>query len=156
MAPAVDGPVDPYGGASAACWAAFGQVTLRDFAEFQSPPVLRLIVDAYMSQHPGLGTAAGRRSVAVHLVGLCLVLERGASGKVVGHTLAQVYPDKRDIAAFDPVPWLGEVTVASMLDAHDLASHSRQARVWAEAVWRAWAAVHPRIRAWADEATARL
>jgi len=151
-APVVAGPVDPYAGASPACWAIFGQVTLRDYGEFQYPDAHRLIVDAYMSQHPGFGTPAGRRSVAVHLVGLLLVLERGATGKGVGDILARVFPDKRDIAPLEPVPWLGEITVASMLDAPDLASHSRRARLWAEAVWRAWAPVHERIRSWADEA----
>jgi hypothetical protein len=106
-----------------------------------------------MSQHPGFRTPAGRRSVAVHLVGLRLVLERGATGKAVGDILARVFPDKRDIAPLEPVPWLGEITVASMIDAPDLAAHSHRARLWAEAVWRAWTPVHARIRAWADEAS---
>ena len=154
IAPVVEGPVDPYGGASAACWATFGQVTLRDYGEFQYPNAHRLIVDAYMSQHPGFKTAAGRRSVPVHLVGLLLVLERGATGKAVGDILARVFPDKRDVAHLDPVPWLGEITVASMLDAPDLATHSRRARAWAEAVWTAWTPFHAQIRAWADAATA--
>lgn len=154
VAPRVDGPADPYAGASPACWARFGQVTVRDYGEFQYPDVHRLIVDAYMSQHPGFKTAAGRRSVAVHLVGLCLVLERGATGKSVGRALANVFPDKRDIAPLEPVPWLGELTIASLLDAPDLESHSARARAWATAVWRAWKPFHERVHAWADAATA--
>ena len=154
-APAVDGPTDPYGGASAACWAAFQRVTVRDYGEFRYPEVHRLIVDAYMSQHPGYATPAGRRSVAVHLVGLCLALERGAKGKAIGEIMARVFPDKQDIAAPEPIPALTGVTVASLLDAPDLASHSRLARAWAGAVWRSWTPAHVRVRQWADQATAR-
>jgi hypothetical protein len=135
------------------CWAAFGEVTLRDYGEFAYPTVHRLIVDSYMSQHPGFATPAGRRSVAVHLVGLCLSLERGATGRAAGETLARVFPDKRDIAPLEPVPWLGEITVASLLGAPDLPSHAQLARAWAEAVWRAWAPFHQQVRAWADAAS---
>jgi len=155
IAPVVDGPADPYAGASPACWATFGQASLRDYAEFQYPDAHRLIVDAYMSQHPGFATPAGRRSVAVHLVGLHLTLERGVTGRAAGEILARVFPEKRDIAPLEPIPWLGEITVASMLDALDLDSHSQRARHWAEAVWRAWTPVHAQIRSWADEAAAR-
>jgi hypothetical protein len=152
--PVIDGAADPYAGASPACWAVFGQVTARDYGEFQYPDVHRLIVDAYMSQHPGFATPAGRRSVVVHLVGLLLVLERGAAGRAVGEIMGNVFPDKRDIAPLEPVPWLGELTVASLLDAPDLTAHSQRARRWAEAVWRAWAPFHEQIRAFADEAVA--
>jgi len=146
VAPHLDGPTDPYGGASSACWAAFQRVTVRDYEEFRYPEAHRLIVDAYMSQHPGYATPAGRRSVAVHLVGLYLAIEGGAAGKSIGGVLAQVFPDKRDIAPLEPVPPLGELTVASLLDAPDLTSHSRLAHVWAEAVWRAWTPFHSRVR----------
>jgi hypothetical protein len=149
VAPALDGPTDPYAGASPACWATFQRVTVRDYGEFRYPEAHRLIVDAYMSQHPGYATPAGRRSVAVHLVGLCLVLERGAGGKTVGTVMARVFPDKHDIAPLEPIPPLGELTVASLLDAPDLTAHSRLARTWAEAVWRAWTPFHSRVRAWA-------
>jgi hypothetical protein len=151
---AVEGATDPYGGASSSCWAVFQRVTVRDYGEFRYPEVHRLIVDAYMSQHPGYATPAGRRSVVVHLVGLCLALERGVTGKAVGEIMVRVFPDKRDIAALEPVPAPapGEVTVASLLEAPDLASHSRLARTWAEAVWRAWTPFHSRVREWADQA----
>jgi hypothetical protein len=154
-APAVEGAADPYGGASAACWTVFGEVTLRDYGEFAYPSVHRLIVDAYMSQHPGFATPAGRRSVAVHLVGLCLVLERGVTGRAVGESLGRVFPDKRDIPPLGPVPWLGELTVASVRGAPDLPAHAQLARAWAESVWKAWTPFHPEIRSWADAASAR-
>src|SRR4051794_3068793 len=63
----------------------------------------------------------------------------------------RVFPDKRNILPL--VPPLGEITVASLLDAPNLASHSARARAWAEAVWRAWTPFHGRVHAWADAAT---
>ena len=48
----------------------FCEVTARDFSEYRYPPIHGTIVDAYMAQHAGFATPAGRRSVAVHLVGL--------------------------------------------------------------------------------------
>ncbi|HEY0870323.1 MAG TPA: DUF5946 family protein, partial [Acidothermaceae bacterium] len=98
------GPCDPYGGSSPACWETFNAVTVKDYGEYRYPEVHQLIVDAYMSQHAAFETAAGRRSVAVHLVGLYLALERGMTGPAVGRTLGQVFPDKRDVASLAPKP----------------------------------------------------
>ena len=153
---ALEGAADPYGGASPACWAAFGEVLAQDYGEYRYPEVHRFIVDAYMAQHPGYATAAGRRSVAVHLVSLHLALEKDASVEHGRRALSRgIFPDKRDPGALEPIPPLGEVTVASMAAARDLEEHSARARVWAEAVWRAWAPHHARVRGWAAEAAAR-
>ena len=114
-----------------------------------------LIVDAYMAQHPGYATASGRRSVAVHLVGLCLRLDQRVPDAAVRRIMTCVFPDKPDLAPLAPVPPLGEVTVASLLNAPDLETHTTRAQAWAAAVWRAWTAFHPRVRVWADAAKAR-
>jgi hypothetical protein len=155
VAPIVDGPCDPYGGSSPACWATFNAVTTKDYGEYQYPDVHRPLVDAYMTQHAVFTTPAARRSVVVHLVGLCLVLERGLKGAVVGRAMGQVFPDKRDPPALSPKPPAGPLTIASVLEARNLADHDRRGRAWAQSVWTAWAPHHPRIRALADEALAR-
>jgi Family of unknown function (DUF5946) len=105
-----DGPCDPYGGSSPACWATFNEVALKDYGEYQYPEVHRLIVDAYMSQHATFATPAARRSVGVHLVGLHLVLELGMRGAAVGRTLGQVFPAKRDVPSLAPKPLPGPMT----------------------------------------------
>lgn len=143
--PAVDGPRDRYGGASPSCWAMFGEVLAKEYGEYEYPQVYRTIVDAYMAQHPGQATASGRRSVVVHLVGLLCVLELGLSGEEVTRTLARAFPEKQDIPALEPVPWLGEVNVAHIHSARDIEEHTARARVWAESVWRAWSPHHARI-----------
>jgi hypothetical protein len=143
--PPAEGATDPYGGASPACWAIFGEVLARDFGEYRYPAAHRLVVDAYLAQHPGFATAAGRRSVAVHLVGLHCVLDKGMAGDELRRTLAGVFPDKRDILPFEPVPRLDAVNVAFVHAARDVEEHAERAKVWATAVWQAWAPHHPRV-----------
>jgi hypothetical protein len=145
--PALDGPTDRYGGASPSCWAMFCEVLARDYGEYGYPEAHQLIVDAYMAQHPAFATAAGRRSVAVHLVGLLCALELGLSGSEISRTLGRVFAEKQDVEAFEPVPWLGEVNVACVHAARDVKEHTAQARVWAEAIWQAWSSYHARVHA---------
>jgi hypothetical protein len=153
VAPADDGPRDPYGGSSPACWAAFNAITARDDGgAHHSPKVHQLIVDAYMSQHATFETPAARRSVLIHLVGLCLALERGMNGAAVRQALGQVFPDKRDVTSLAPKPPAGSLTVASLRAAADREDHDRRGRAWAESVWNAWAPHHARIRALAAQA----
>jgi hypothetical protein len=144
--PALDGPTDRYGGASPSCWAMFCEVLARDHREYGYPDDHQLIVDAYMAQHPAFATAVGRRSVAVHLVGLLCAVELGMSGQEVLRMLGRVFPEKQDIEAFEPVPWLGEVNVALVHAARGLEEHTARVQVWAEAVWQAWTPHHARAR----------
>jgi hypothetical protein len=124
----------------------FGEVCAKDFGEYGYPDVHRSIVDAYMAQHPSFGTPAGRRSVAVHLVGLYCTIEKQLSAKEVIRALAGVFPDKRDVPPFAPVPRLSDVTVASVHAATNKIEHGERAIAWAGAVWQAWAPHHARVR----------
>ncbi|MBS2027025.1 MAG: hypothetical protein JST54_03890 [Deltaproteobacteria bacterium] len=155
VAPALDGPRDPYGGSSPACWAAFGEVTAKDYGEFRYPEVHRLIVDAYMAQHAMFDAPAARRSAVVHLIGLHLALDRGLSGPAVSKAMGVVFPKKEDPAPLAPRPPPGGLTVASVLAAKDLEAHTRLARAWAASVWASWSAHHAEIRALADAAVSR-
>ncbi|MEP6652084.1 MAG: DUF5946 family protein [Myxococcales bacterium] len=145
-APEIEGTTDPYAGASRSCWAIFSEVCAKDYGDYRYPAVHRLIVDAYMAQHPNFSTPAGRRSIAVHLVGLYCLLEEGLSAKDAGRAMGAVFPDKRDTPAFEPTPWLGEVTIASLHSAKDLSEHQDRAMLLARAVWRAWGPYHPQVK----------
>lgn len=125
----------------------FNEVCVRDYGEYRYPDVHRLIVDAYMAQHPGYATPAGRRSVAAHLVGLSCTFDEGIAGKNVARVLGTVFPDKRDIPPLEPIPPLGALTVAHVHAAANLEQHAARATEWARAVWQAWSPHHPRIRA---------
>ena len=76
LVPKVGGPTHRYIGASAGCWAAFGEVSEKEYGDFRYARVHGLTVDAYCAQHRGEPTPQAVRSVAVHLVGLYLQMER--------------------------------------------------------------------------------
>ena len=152
--PPVEGVTDPYGGASASCWALFNEVTLKDFGEYRYPPIHRLLIDAYMAQHPGYATAAGRRSVVVHLVGLHLALDRDLDNAVIVRAIGRVFPDKPDIAPLIPVPPHGALTVTHVHAARSLEKHTACAREWAVSVWSAWSFHRERVVASANAALA--
>jgi hypothetical protein len=136
--PSVGGAVDPYAGSSAACWALFEQVRLAQYAEPEANG--QLAVDAYMAQHPGYATASGRRSVLVHLVGLCLAIEHGMPASFVTPALGRVLPGKPDVPALLPVPASYGAAVALAHEATGPDDRPERVERWGRDVWKSWAA----------------
>ena len=154
LVPDVDGPTHAYIGGNAGCWAAWGELQARAYADLGLAAVMPLAVDAYAAQHHGVEGRRSAQSVWVHLVSLCAILERGSS-PVDG------IRHKQDLLRHDPVfAWLappadpGEVTV---LDVAGLAGRPTGAAVrrWAASVWAAWSAHHHAIRERTDEVAPR-
>lgn len=152
--PAVDGPIHRYMTSSPGCWAAYGGVLAREYGDQRYWPVHRLTVDAYAVQHPGQPSPQTVQSVAVHLIGLCLVFERRfpLTAPAVVASLKRV-ADTRTYPWLEPPSSLGELTVADVVTARSPEEHDERVRAWAESAWRAWADHHPRVRSWADRAT---
>jgi hypothetical protein len=155
--PPSDGPVHPYVGASPACWALYSEILAREYSDPAYMRVHRLTVDAYCAQHPGVPERRSIQSVNVHLVGLHLVLDRGADGafarSVIG-AITNVLADR--LAWLEPPATLGGRTVFDVAAACDAAEHGVRVRDWAAAVWAAWHPHHSRIAALADEASRRM
>ena len=161
--PAVDGPTHPYYGAAPGCWALYGEVLAREFGESRFARLHRLTADAYAAQHPG--AAADRRavqSVAVHLIGLHLSLERPAAlapGRELAPLLQAAADRSAEFRRLPPPARMGAVTVADVHAAvpagggapsgKDAPAHLAAVRRWAETVWTAWAAHHGEVREWA-------
>jgi CTP:molybdopterin cytidylyltransferase MocA len=149
--PMPKGPIHEYIGASAACWAAFGELLAREFQDSAYGRIHRHTVDTYAVQHPGVDGRRQRQSIAVHLIGLCHWLEHGM-------TASQLTPITQQLAsASREWPWLDPPDAYSMgptdvLRATDGVSHGRLVREWAEAVWDAWSAHHVLVRRWAADA----
>ena len=147
--PALDGPTHAYVGASAECWAAFGELSMSELELGIAGPA-RLSPHVYMVQHPG---AEGRReaqSVGVHLMVLGSVLERGLA------TPAAVAAINGWLRGHPDVPWLeppsppATRTIQDLPAQADRATHEAAVRAWAEAVWASWSAKHATIRRWLD------
>ena len=77
MVPDLVGPTHRYIGASPGCWAVYNELAEKEAGDFRFMRYHQLTVDAYCAQHPGEPSPQAVRSVAVHLVGLYLQLERG-------------------------------------------------------------------------------
>ena len=117
--PAHAGPTHAYMGASPACLRLYGRASTLSWGQRDGLPLLRLVVDAYGAQHPGVRQIRAVQSVAVHLMGLCTILERGA------HAEPRLIPvrDRQPAAARDTRPALAR---AAAPDRH--ADHPRTRR----------------------------
>jgi len=133
---------------SPACWAAFGEVLAREYSDPSYFQVHRLSVNAYAVQHPGHPSPQTIQSVAVHLIRLCMLLERGLPMERANDAMLKA-SEREDLYVWlAPPAFLGAVTVADVRDATDVETHMAAVRRWAESAWAAWETHHGTIRAW--------
>jgi putative nucleotidyltransferase with HDIG domain len=149
---AVEGPVHAYMTSSPGCWAAYGEVLAREFADPAWRASHRLSVDAYAVQHARNRDRRNRQSVAIHLLSLCALLERGIGDADARALLSRAARGAREWPTLSP-PARFETTVADVALARDAAEHLALVRRWAESAWSGWAHEHARVRAWLDRGT---
>ena len=153
----VEGPTHRYVVASPGCWARFNELGTRWWTPAipgASPGVQRIAVDAYMVQHPGLpdDTSVHRQaiqSVAVHLVGLYLSVERNIEPVSVTKMIQRLLASPRTFPLLEPPPSLGEISILDVVGAPDARLVS-QVQVWARSSWAAWSTYHERVQEWGD------
>ena len=146
LAPDIEGPSHKYMLSSPGCWALYGEILARDYSEFKYPPVHRLVVDAYAVQHPGKPMRQAIQSVVVHLIGLCLSIEKGMEAKQVTQAIGRATQFSEKFVWLDPPGNMGSITVADAVKTKTLEEYDRQGRAWARSVWEAWAVHHAQIR----------
>lgn len=146
--PAVEGPVHAYMTASPACWAAFGQVTAREYQDPGLMAVHRLSVDAWAVQHPGDGSRRAIQSVGLHLARLMVQLEGGLQGEAANAAMLGFAARKSELPELPPRKSY-RMTIADVVGATAPADHARAVQRWAEAVWADWSDHHAFIRRWA-------
>ncbi len=146
----VDGPTHPYMESTPGCWAAFGRVLVREYSDPGSFEVHRLTVDAYAVQHSGTPSRRSIQSVGVHLVRLCLLLERGLPPAQANEAMRSAARLKAAYHWLEPPAFLGQVTVADVEATVGIDEHKTLVRTWAAQTWAAWSPHHAIVRAWAD------
>ena len=151
LVPRMEGPTHRYMESSPGCWHLYGQVLAREYADLDLAEVHRLTVDAYAVQHPGRPSPQAIQSVCVHLLSLCLVLERGLAASYARRVMDQATRPKGRFSWLTPPASLGEVTVADFVEASALLEHKARVRAWAESAWAAWAGHHATVRRWLPE-----
>ncbi len=109
----------------------------------------RLAEDAYAVQHPGTPDRRSIQSVAVHLMGLCVLLEGDGASRRLQPVLGRM-PARRtlDLHWLTPPAPNGRLTVRDALDAGSGDEHAGVVEAWARDVWRAWRPHHATVREW--------
>lgn len=146
--PDVAGPTHRYMTSSSGCWAAYGEVLAREYSDPVYMDMHRLTVDAYAAQHPGQPSPQSIKSVGVHLIRLCLLLEGGLAMAQANDAMLAINRTKHQFTWLTPPPTLGAMTVADVRDAAAVDEHKERVGLWAADVWAAWSPHHATIRAW--------
>ena len=144
----IQGPTHRYLESPPGCWAAYGEVLVREYSDPAYFRIHRLTVDAYAVQHPGHPSPQSIQSVAVHLISLCLVLEREVDVQRATRAMQQAVKTKGRFVWLDPPTSLGTVTVADVQSAKNAEEHQKLVRAWADSAWSAWLQYHETIYKW--------
>ena len=148
LVPRMDGPTHRYMQSSPGCWYLYGQVLALEYGDLGFAALHRLTVDTYAVQHPGLPSSQTIQSVCVHLMSLCLVLERGLAATYATRIMGEATRAKGRFSWLPPPASLGEVTVADVAGAAAVDQHEERVRAWATSAWSAWAEHHATVRSW--------
>jgi hypothetical protein len=145
------GPTHAYIGASPACWSLYGQLPTSFRMTAVGETTRRLVLDTYAVQHPGTPQMRSVQSVAVHAMGLCVLLERGAEERRVKPVLGR-RPTRRvpSLHWLEPPRPNGTLTVRDSLGADEPADYVMAVKAWAADVWAAWEPHHNTVRHWLD------
>jgi hypothetical protein len=153
--PPREGPIHPYLGASASCWARYGDLLSREYSNPDYMRVHRLTVDAYAAQHPGKPERRSIQSVWVHLSGLFLALEKRLPDDHVRRVMSLIIKEAGPLHWLEPPPRYG-CTISDVIAAGDAEGHAELVRHWAEDVWQSWGTHHTAVRALAENYLAHL
>lgn len=147
--PSAGGPAHAYIGASPGCWARYGEVLTKEYSDYRFAPVHRLTVDTYAVQHPGKPERRAIQSVAVHLIGLHVTLERGFDNERTVRIIKNAADRSSAFFWLEPPASVGTMTILDVLRAgDDGAEHRRLVTEWARCTWAAWAQHHAQVHQW--------
>lgn len=148
--PAGDGPTHEYMESTPGCWASFGRVMAREYEDRRYIGVHRQTVDAYAVQHPGQASRQSIQSVGVHLVRLCLFIERRLAPEKANDAMLAAARHKNRYHWLEVPAFLGPLTVADVEANSDPEQHVSTVRSWAAQMWQVWSPHHATVRQWAD------
>lgn len=135
------------------CRARFDEAIARDFSDPRFFTMHRMLVDTYCLQHPDEYCVSGK-SLAAHLVGLCLMLEEGGK-PATGAPFLRDWLDGARALDKPPIPAeRGRTILADLAGIEEPSAWSHAVRRWADSTWDAYADLQPLARRWAAEARA--
>jgi Family of unknown function (DUF5946) len=143
----VAGPVHPYVISSPSCWALYGELLAAQYSDPARMRFHQLVVDSYAVQHPADNDPRAIRSVGIHLMTLCLFVERGVDS-ARGTQLHKRVVERPVFTYLPPPVTRGDITVADMLHFAEAGDARDGAFRWAHSAWGAWSMHHDVVRGW--------
>lgn len=147
--PAVDAPAHPYMTCSAACWLRYGELLAAQYTNPERMAFHQIVVDTYAVQHPDGADPRAIQSVGIHLMTLCLFLERGVHPSL-GTRLHRRMVDRPVFHQLEPPASRGQRTMLDVPLAAEASTARAATYAWAEDVWAAWVSHHQTVRTWVD------
>lgn len=142
-----DGPVHRYMTAAPDCWALYTGLFRVGEPPLTGGPRLALHVDAYASQHPGTPNDQAIQSVAVHLLTLHGIFERGQAVSRALWLRTRALRDDKSLGHkhsrftwLTPPSFAGKLNVAATAAAPTPAARGAVAERWIRQVYDTWAA----------------
>jgi hypothetical protein len=86
--------------------------------------------------------------VCVHLISLCLVVERSLEPAYATRVMGKVIQPKGRFSWLTPPASFGEITAVDVAAVSTVVAHEKRVREWAECAWAAWEQHHEAVRGW--------
>ena len=135
--------------ASQACWELYGELAAYTLAHRDPAFLHQHGVDAYQAQH--IVRSASNIGPAFSLIGLCLAIERGSSGRQVQRAHMHLGRIRRNWSELELPREPAILTVRDVLDTEPGAARDAMLMRWAKAVWESWSHAHEWTRRTCDE-----
>lgn len=140
-----EGSLEATGECRALYWELTGSTLTTNGREFWH----QAAVDAYGAQHAG--RTARPLSTALCLIGLCLIVERGKTGREAQLAHMELAPQKIAWPLLEAPASPADLTVRDVLQVSPGPERDAALQEWAKAVWHSWAHVHDWVRTQCDE-----
>ena len=140
------GPVHAYMSFSPACWARYGEILAREFADAQYFEAHRLLVDACCGQHSIGSDRRARQSLHIHLAALMLHFEDHVSKPEIVAFLSNA-ARIREFDALEVPPASPLVSMDAIYAAKNAQEHGQAVAEYARRVYEAWEPHYPVFRA---------
>ena len=105
----------------------------------------RLAIDSYCVQHEAYVRSA--KSLAAHLCGLCIALERG-NNESATRDLQRWLSTNADLTKPTLPKFRGRLTIKDVCAIEDPDQYGKAVRAWADSAWEAYRDLHPIAREW--------
>lgn len=141
---------DGYINASPECWSVYSEVLAVEYSDaVLFGQAHQFTVDAYAAQHPGGNHP--EKSIAIHLAGLHLLLERDVAPERMPALRKHLADTVATWPHFPPPGDRGALTVFDVAMVDTPQEHVDMVQQWAASVWEAWSHHHAGVVAFVND-----